>query len=395
MSLVTDILDEIQRTGWEAALRYTEKFDHVVLTPEDAVWNPLLEPPLCPSEEEKAAIEFAIEQITRFHQATRPRDVQVEQAPGLTLEERFVPLTRVGLYVPNGDYPLLSSLLMTAIPARVAGVKDIVVAIAPRGDVRKSPLWIYTLQQLKISAVLSLGGAQAIGILGYGGQGFAPVDLIAGPGNRFVAEAKQELLRRQVVGIDLTAGPSEVLVIADDPSLAEIAAMDLLAQAEHAPDTRAFFVTWNPHLLSAVESVIGRLTPPKTLGHIECRLVAGPEEAAELANRIAPEHLGLLGETAETLLPAIRTAGAVFVGAMAGQALGDYVAGPSHVLPTGGTGRYLSGLSTRTFMRRISVIQAHTGLPNDYLRHGQALARLEGLEFHRRSLAVREGINHA
>lgn len=392
MSIVSDILDQIQLRGWDAAFEFTRQFDQINMTVEQALWNPLNDPPARPDPAAQEAIDFAINQIRRFHQATRPQDIDVQQASGLTLSERFLPLQRVGLYVPNGDYPLLSSLMMTAVPAQVAGVDDIVVAIAPRGDVRRNPLWIYTLQTLGITQVLSVGGAQAIGLLGYGAEGLLPVDLIAGPGNRFVAEAKQELQRRHVTGIDLTAGPSEVLVICDDPDYVEMATLDLLAQAEHAPDTRAFLVTWNRSVASAVESRLAQEEKPATLGTIEIRLVTGPDEAVREANRIAPEHLGLMGSGSESLLDRIRTAGAVFVGPMAGQALGDYVAGPSHVLPTGGTGRFLAGLSTRTFMRRMSVIDAKPDLPEQFLKAGQMLAGLEGLHFHQKSLQARQKI---
>ncbi|MDA8193437.1 MAG: histidinol dehydrogenase [Thermaerobacter sp.] len=392
MTLVADILDDIRLHGWEAASRYTRQFDGVDRAVTDMLWNPMAEPRAIPDPIAREAIDFAMDQIRRFHVATRPQDVTVNQAAGLTLSERFLPLKRVGLYVPNGDYPLISSLLMTAIPARVAGVEDLVVAIPPRGDVRHHPLWLYALQTLAITEAISLGGAQAIGILGYGADHLPPVDLIAGPGNRYVAEAKQELQRRQVTGIDLTAGPSEVLIIADDPAYAEVAAMDLLAQAEHAADTRAFLVTWNPACLTAVKRRLAEEAKPQTLGAIELQLVTNQDEAVHAANRIAPEHLGLMGAAAEALLPRIRTAGAVFVGAMAGQALGDYVAGPSHVLPTGGTGRFLSGLSTRTFMRRMSVIDARADMPERYLQAGQVLAGLEGLTFHQKSLSARQAL---
>lgn len=390
MSIVIEVLDAIKNQGLKAALEYTRIFDKVDLDPSDVIWNPMDLDPLVPAPEQKEAIDFAIEQIARFHQETRPTDISVEQAPGLTLTETFVPLDRVGVYVPNGGYPLLSSLFMSAVPAQVAGVQDIVVAIPPRGNIRQNALWLYSLQTLGITTAVSLGGAQAIGLLGYGSAELKPVDLIAGPGNRFVAEAKQELFRRSVTGIDLVAGPSEVLVIAERVQDAEVSAMDLMAQAEHAPDAKSYFVTWNPDLMDAVQTLVSQESANPAMGPIDYRLVNTPEEAAAIANHIAPEHLGLIGPMAESLLPHIRHAGAVFVGAYAGQALGDYVAGPSHVLPTAGTARYLSGLSTKTFMRRMSIIQAAPEMPASYLEHGQVLAALEGLEYHRRSLEARQ-----
>lgn len=389
MSLVQTILDDIKEGGLAAALRYTEQFDHVTLRADEVIWHPLAEPPAEPPPAHKDAIDFAVAQITRFHEATRPAPVVVEQAPGLRLTEQYAPLGRAGIYVPNGEFPLISSLLMTGLPARVAGVPELVVAIAPRGEVRKNPLWLYALQQLQVDTVISLGGAQAIGLMGYGAPELPPVDLIAGPGNRYVAEAKQELFRRQVVGIDLVAGPSEVLVIASPGADPEIAAMDLLAQAEHAADARAYFVTWDAGVLRDVQAVVANQAGTRPTGTIEWHQAATPDEAVEWANRIAPEHLGLMGPAAEALLPRITRAGAVFVGRLAGQALGDYVAGPSHVLPTGGTARFLSGLSTRTFMRKTSIIEASEDMPAAYLQAGQVLAEIEGLWYHQQSLAVR------
>ncbi|MCY0865158.1 MAG: histidinol dehydrogenase [Sulfobacillus sp.] len=389
--LIGNILDAVRDRGVKAVLEYTEAFDHVRLSPDDLIWNPLAEAPAVIEPAVREAVDFAMDQIRRFHEATRPAPVTVNQAPGLILREVFQPLGRVGIYVPNGQFPLVSSLMMTAIPAQVAGVTDLVVAIAPRGHVTSDPVWLYVLQKLGIRQVLRVGGAQAIAALGYGLPGLPPVDLIAGPGNRYVAWAKQELFRRGVTGIDVIAGPSEVLVISQDTTLAPLVALDLLAQAEHDPDAKAYLVSWNPDLIAAVKDYIASHgNPADRLGQIEYIVVANADEAVQTANRIAPEHLGLIGAEVEPLWPQLTTAGALFVGRLAGQALGDYVAGPSHVLPTGHTGRFLSGLSTRTFMRRISVIQTEDSLPAAFLEAGQVLAHLEGLRYHEQSLAVRQ-----
>lgn len=394
MSVVSEILDAISLGGLTAALEYTQQFDGVTLSPGDVVWNPMMVSPPSLSPAEQHAIDFAVKQIVAFHRATHPKDTILHPAPGLILSERFVPLDRVGVYVPNGGYPLISSLLMTAVPAQVAGVPEIVVAIPPRGEVSRNPLWLYALQSLKISTVVSLGGAQAVGLMAYGCPELPAVDLIAGPGNAYVAEAKREIFRRGLAGIDVIAGPSEVLVICDDPTYADIAALDLLAQAEHAIDARAVLVSWDKDVLRRAQSLVSSVSTERPLGRIEMVPVSSPDEAVQLAQRMAPEHLGLMGTEAESLLPRLTTAGAIFVGPMAGQALGDYVAGPSHVLPTGGTGRFLSGLSTRTFMRRASIIEASSDLPEAYLEAGQTLAELEGLDFHRQSLARRQDRLH-
>ncbi|OLZ10551.1 histidinol dehydrogenase [Sulfobacillus thermosulfidooxidans] len=390
---VRQILDDIKQQGLSKALEYTEQFDGVRLEPDQVLVDVASLPDPSLNPDQKEAIDFAASQIRQFHQATKPSSTEVDPVPGLHLEERLVPLNRVGIYVPNGQYPLVSSLLMSAIPAQVAGVNDLIAAIAPRSPLESNPLWVYALKVTGIRTVLRLGGAQAIAIMGYGFDGFPPVDLIAGPGNQFVAQAKQELFRQSVVGIDVIAGPSEVLVITGeiDEKQAEVAALDLLAQAEHAPDAHAYFVSWNALAIKTVQNMVAQWTTDHQgiLGQIDWITVDSPEEAVRFANQVAPEHLGLIGQDAESLAEGIKTAGALFVGWLAGQALGDYVAGPSHVLPTGGTGRFLGGLSTRTFMRRMSVIATDDDLPEAFLRAGQVLASLEGLKFHEQSLRTR------
>ncbi|PSR36022.1 MAG: histidinol dehydrogenase [Sulfobacillus thermosulfidooxidans] len=391
---VRQILDDIRDNGISKALEYTARFDGIELSPDAVIWDITTLPPAAIDRLQKDAMDFAITQIRAFHEATKPHDIQVEQAPGLILTERMVPLERVGIYVPNGQYPLISSLFMTAIPAQVAGVQDIVVAIAPKAQ-DPDPVWIYALQALGIRTVVRLGGAQAIAALGYGLAGLLdPVDLIAGPGNQYVAEAKQELFRRKVTGIDVIAGPSEVLIIASPGAPPEVVAMDLLAQAEHARDAHAYMVSWDAPLMAEVQRVVTTATMHRNapLGPIDWITVSSPWEAVAFANRTAPEHLGLIGKEAEALAPQIRTAGALFVGWLAGQALGDYVAGPSHVLPTAGTGRFLPGLSTRTFTRRMSIIEAQETMPDAYLSYGQVLAAMEGLQFHEQSLQTRHAL---
>ncbi len=395
---VSQILDDVKLEGMSKILAYTKQFDGVDLEPEQIIVNvdtlpiPTLEAK--DSQKNREAIDFACEQIRRFHQTTLPQTViSVDPATGLHLEERLIPLERVGVYVPNGQYPLISSLLMTAIPAQIAGVNDLVVAIAPKIPMQLDPLWIYALKAAHVKTVLRIGGAQAIAAMAYGFDGFDPVELIAGPGNRFVAEAKSEVFRRGAVGLDVSAGPSEVLVMAGDLDHreVEVAALDLLAQAEHAADTHAYFVSWSPRSVSSVQSRVQEWIKgyDGPLGRIEWMTVPNPEKALTLANQIAPEHMGLLGSEAQALASGVKSAGALFVGRMAGQALGDYVAGPSHVLPTGKTARFLSGLATRTFMRRMSVIMADERLPEEYLQAGQVLAAMEGLNFHEQSLKTR------
>ncbi|MCL6562034.1 MAG: histidinol dehydrogenase [Firmicutes bacterium] len=390
---VGPILEAVRTRGADAVLEFTARFDGITLTPEELIYDPARVALPAPDADAQAAVDFAVERVRQFHEQCRPTATKVQE-PGLSLEERWVPLQRVGIYVPNGLYPLLSSLIMSVVPAQAAGVGEIVVALSPRHDSRRHPLWNYALRKLGVREVLAAGGAQAIAAMAYGLPGLLkPVSLIAGPGNAWVAAAKQALFAAGVVGIDLVAGPSEVLVIADEEAPVDWVALDLLSQAEHSPDAEAIFITWSPTLLSQVKAAVeqerAQAPHPQTLGPITFRLVADPAEAVEQANRIAPEHLALVGAKAEDLAGQVTTAGAVFIGPLAGQALGDYVAGPSHVLPTQGTGRFLSGLSTRTFMRKISVISPGENLRTEYLRHGATLADLEGLYFHAEALRRR------
>ncbi len=385
---VTTVLDSIQERGLDAALEYTWQYDRVRLNAQQVLWNPLNEPPATVDLKTADAVEFAIAQIQDFHEKTRPQGVTTTPQPGINLEERFMPLSRVGIYIPNGAFPLVSTLLMTAIPAQVAGVGEIIAAVSPRRNIRESALWTYLFQRLEISQVLLLGGAQAIGTLAYGFDGFAPVDLVAGPGNRWVAEAKQEVFRRGLVGIDVSAGPSEVLIIANQLEFEDFVLADLLAQAEHDQEARAEFLTQNSLMAIQVKKRL-KSAQKKGMGAITVTVVDSAEEIVQIANQRAPEHLGLMGDDVEPLANRIWAAGALFIGPWAGQALGDYIAGPSHVLPTGGTARFQSGLSTRTFLKRISVIKASPiGSPKAY-EHAAVLAGLEGLSNHEYSLRLR------
>lgn len=390
---VRAIIEDVATRGAEAVCEYTRRFDQVDVSPDDLVYDPFAIDTAPPAAEIQAAIEYAAARIRRFHRASRPAPVSgIDSEPGLSLSERWVPLRRAGVYAPNGEYPLVSSLLMTAIPAQEAGVEGIAVAISPRADSRRDPIWNFALRHLGIHQVLAAGGAQAIAALAYGVGPLSPVDIVAGPGNRYVAEAKQILFERGAVGIDLLAGPSEVMVVADGTADPRWVALDLLSQAEHAADASGVLVTWDPDLAQAVEREVEAARaahPLRAAGPIRYQQVADAEAALVALNRAAPEHAGLIGAAAEALAPRVTTAGALFIGALAGQALGDYVAGPSHVLPTQRTGRFLSGLSTRTFMRRMSIVEARTGITPELFEQGAVLAGLEGLLFHQAALTER------
>jgi histidinol dehydrogenase len=339
------------------------------------------------------AIERTVRSVERFHRAQRehgPRGFELEQ-DGVLLAERCAPLRRVGLYVPGGRFPYPSTVVMTVVPARLAGVEEIVVATPPRAF-ESSPALRHTLALLEVGEVWAMGGAHAIAALAYGTETIAAVEMIAGPGNAFVAAAKQEVSRH--VGIDQEAGPSEVVVLASADAGEEDAALiaaDLLAQAEHDPLAIVVAITPERRLLRAIVEEVDRQvrrlgtadTARDALAGASCGfLVESLEAGLELAERLAPEHLQLVGAEAEALAPRIRAAGAVFVGATTPTAFGDYLAGPSHVLPTGGTARFASGLSTSDFLRRWHVVRYDAAAAAAASGDAAALARCEGLLAH-------------
>jgi histidinol dehydrogenase len=307
--------------------------------------------------------------VDAVHAAQRPAATTVSPIPGIEVERRWLPVDSVGIYVPAG---LVSTLVMTAVPARVGGVLRIAVATP-----NPSPALLATARELGVDEVYSLGGAQAIAAFAYGTETVAPVAKIVGPGNRYVTEAK--LLVAGDVAVDLPAGPSEVLVIADESADAEECALDLLAQAEHGPDGKAILVTTSPRV---ADEVLAR-----TNGQVRIETVASLAEAVRRANEVAPEHLELLVADPGSLEPEIRNAGAVFLGTTA--VLGDYAAGSNHVLPTGGLARGTGGLGLESFLRPVQFVRATREGIAAVRDTVETLAGLEGLPFHARAVAVR------
>jgi histidinol dehydrogenase len=312
------------------------------------------------------ALAAAVEAV---HAAQRPPDVSVKPLPGIEVERRWLPLDSVGIYVPAG---LVSSLLMTAVPARVAGVERVVVTTP-----NPSPVMLAVARELGIEELHSVGGAQAIAALAYGTETIAPVAKIVGPGNRYVTEAK--LLVSPHVAIDLPAGPSEVLVIADDTTDPAAAAADLLAQAEHGPDGASILVTTSARVADEVRA--------RTNGRAQIESVASLAEAVDRANELAPEHLELLVADPAALAAGVRNAGAVFLGTTA--VLGDYAAGSNHVLPTGGLARGLGGLGLEAFLKPVQFVRASPEGLAATRETVETLAELEGLPEHARAVAVR------
>ena len=395
------ILDDVRMRGDEALVELTAKFDGHTLT-ADADWRISaqtcreafddLKPDL------RAALELAAQRIRAFHQAQRPSDRDDTDAVGVRMGAIWRAVDAAGLYVPGGRAAYPSSLLMNAIPAKVAGVERLVVVTpCPKGQV--NPLVLAAAHLAGVDELWRIGGAQAVAALAYGTDRIKPVDVITGPGNAWVAEAKRQLFG--VVGIDMVAGPSEILVIADGQNDPDWTAADLLSQAEHDPAAQSILITDDALFADTVADRIGvelamlpsaRVASESWNGHGVIIEVAHLDEAPALANALAAEHVQLAVENPEPLLHSIRHAGSVFLGRMTPEAVGDYVAGPNHVLPTGRRARFASGLSVLDFMKRTSFIQLDEAALQAIGPAAIALAEAEGLPAHARSIEVRLGI---
>ena len=344
------------------------------------------------------AIERAREAIEAYHRALlRGPGVERVDRDGVRIEERRIAVRRVGLYVPGGRFPYPSTVLMTAVPARLAGVEEIVVATPPRAY-RDSPVLRHVLDLVGVDEVWGMGGAHAVAALAYGTESIRPVDLIAGPGNAWVAAAKQHVALD--VGVDRDAGPSEVVIVASASAPADCVAADLLAQAEHDPLAVAVLVTDSAELAESVrgeiDSRLADLPTAETAAaalerHGAAFVAADLDGAISLAERIAPEHLQLMGEAAEERAGEFRNAGAVFVGAPSPVVFGDYVAGPSHVLPTGGSARFASGLGTDDFLRRSHTVRFSAEAAAAWAGAAETLAATEGLSAHAAAARLRRG----
>ncbi len=395
---VRTILNEVRARGDAALVDFTTRFDAHALT-DDADWSvsseecraayQALEPGL------RDALDLAAARIRAYHQAQLPENRDFTDETGTRLGAIWRAVDAAGLYVPGGRAAYPSSLLMNAIPARVAGVERLVV-VTPTPKGATNPLVLAAAHIAGVDEVWRIGGAQAVAALAYGTKRIRPVDVITGPGNAWVAEAKRQLYG--VVGIDMVAGPSEILVIADAKNNPEWTAADLLSQAEHDPVAQSILITDDAGFAAQVADQIdvqaAQLSTHKTArkswdDHGVIIEVASLDEAPALANRLAAEHVQLAVDNPQGLMDAIRHAGSVFVGRMTPEAIGDYVAGPNHVLPTGRRARFASGLSVLDFMKRTSFIELGKAGLAALGPSAVALAHAEGLPAHARSIELR------
>ena len=395
--VVCRICNDVRQRGLDAVLDYTQKFDLATLSPDTIrVTVPeLQEAHQGAAPEFLATIRRIRQKISEFQEAIRHHDVQLTRKDGTILCQRYLPLERVGLCVPGGAASYPSTVLMTAVPAQVAGVRELVVVAPPTPFGAYNSDLLATCHELGIDEVLRIGGAQAVAAMAYGIDGLRKVDKIVGPGNLFVALAKKQVYGE--VDIDAIAGPSEVVVVADDTARPDFIAADLLAQAEHAPGS-SVLVTWSPTIWNATYDQlvcqVARLSREDATRHSleqfgALILVSEAADAINIVNLLAPEHLHLEVDNAEAMIAQMPHAGAAFLGNFSPVAMGDYVAGPSHVLPTGGTARWASGLTANDFQRSGSVIQfTEEGLraAADDVRQ---MADKEGLTAHRTSIDIR------
>ena len=396
-AVVAAILDDVRRDGDAALIRYSKKFDGLDLTPATLrVGEAEIETALraCPADA-LAALQLAAGRIEDFHRRQLPQDIDYTDRDGIRLGLRWTAIAAAGLYVPGGTAAYPSSVLMNALPARVAGVPRVAMCVpSPRGTL--NPLVLAAARLAGVTEIYRVGGAQAVGALAYGTATIAAVDKIVGPGNAYVAAAKRRVFG--TVGIDTIAGPSEILVVADrfnDPSWI---AADLLSQAEHDPAAQAILITDDAAFAAVViEAVEGHLKtlPRAAIARQSWKdfgvviTVGALADAVPLIDRIAPEHLELAVADPDALAARVRNAGAIFLGRYAPEALGDYVAGPNHVLPTGRSARFASGLGVLDFMKRTSLIGCDVDGFAALAPAAETLARAEGLDAHALSLAVR------
>lgn len=394
------ILNDIEKNGDEAVLKYSQIFDGVAPDPFLVKRDEIINAHKKLSAEVIDALKISIANVSAYQKRMIPPDVKMQKLGNALTGAFYQPIERVGIYVPGGTAPLCSSVVMNALPAIVAGVPEIVLFTPPRKDGSVDPGILTACEMIGVKNVYRIGGVMAIGMMAFGTKSFQKVDKIAGPGNSFVALAKKEVVGR--VDIDLFAGPSEVLIIADESAYPQFIAADMLAQAEHDTVASSILITNSKSLADKVNLELKKQLAELPRNNIASEsiknfgiivVVEDLVEAIELSNLVAPEHLELCVNNPDKFLGKIKNTGAIFIGHYSPEAAGDYLAGPSHTLPTSGTGRFYGGVSAATFIRRTSVIEYKKEDFKNDVSAIAAIARLEQLEGHARSALIRLGEN--
>lgn len=393
---VKSVLDDVKRRGDEAVKDYEAKFDHVTLQSLAVTCEEIEEASALVSDELKDAIALAHHNIKAFHEAQRFVGHKTETQPGVVCWQKSVPIGKVGLYIPGGTAPLFSTVLMLATPAKIAGCRDIVLCTPPGRDGKVNPAILVAARTAGVSRIFKAGGVQAIGAMAFGTESVPKTDKIFGPGNQYVMAAKQQVSLHEVA-IDMPAGPSEVCVIADDTANIEFIAADLLSQAEHGADSQVILITTSERVIDSIQPEIERQLAAlprkeiasKALDNSKLVLVGGLDEAMELSNTYAPEHLILQTANPDALAAKVENAGSVFLGQYACESAGDYASGTNHTLPTHGYAKAYSGVNLDSYCRKITFQH----LNEDGVRHiGRAveiMAAAESLDAHRNAMTVR------
>jgi histidinol dehydrogenase len=396
-AVVAAIIEDVRRRGDAALVEYAARFDGVRLRASElrVEESALRESAARCEARVLEAVRASIKNVRAFHERERVADWEFETARGVRLGQRVTPVEAAGLYVPGGTASYPSSVVMNVVPAQVAGVARVAVVTPPR-TLSHTPAVAATLLELGVTEVYQIGGAHAVAALAYGTETVPRVDVITGPGNKFVAAAKR--LVYGAVGIDSVAGPSEVVVLADQTARADFIAADLLAQAEHGEDASAVLVTTDLKLAERVAAEVARQAETLPRRSVVARsladfgaafVVSTVEEACDIVNELAPEHLEIMTRDPDTAAALVRHAGAIFYGVYTPEAVGDYLAGPNHVLPTGGAARFSSALGVHNFQRRTSIIRYTREALNETAPLIAALAEAEGLDAHARSALIR------
>ena len=395
-NIVREILNRVKSEGDKAVTYFSEKFDGVCSGNLKVGSDEILESEPKITQELKNAIYIAKNNIERFHASQLPSEPVIETSKGIKCWRKSIAIEKVGLYIPGGSAPLFSTLLMLAIPAKVAGCKEIVVCTPPGKDGKVSPLILYTAQLIGITEIFKVGGAQAIAALAYGTKTVPKVYKIFGPGNQYVTKAK-EMVQQDGISIDLPAGPSEVLVIADNKATPEFVAADLLSQAEHGPDSQVIMLTDNIKVIEAVkteldkqlESLPRKEIAAKSLANSKLILLPALNDCLDFSNLYAPEHLIINTVDAESVAENVKNAGSVFLGKYSCGSAGDYASGTNHTLPTNGFARIYSGVSTDSFLKKITFQKISSEGIRNLGPVIEIMAEAESLIAHRNAVSVR------
>jgi histidinol dehydrogenase len=395
-SIVADIIGHVKSRGDEAIREYEQRFTGATINSLKVSDREIAEAEQLVSNDLKQAIIAANDNIARFHAAQKMQPITVETAPGITCSQKAVPITKVGLYIPGGNSPLFSTVLMLATPARIAGCREIILCTPANKEGKVHPAILFAAKVAGVSNIYKTGGAQAIAAMAYGTETIPAVYKIFGPGNRFVMEAKQQV-SQDAVAIDMPAGPSEVMVIADDNANADFVAADFLSQAEHGPDSQSILLTTSARLVDelpqCLDKMLNMLTRremmEKSLSHSRIILLRDMNEVMDFSNTYAPEHLIINHADADALCERVENAGSVFVGQLSPESAGDYASGTNHTLPTSGYATAYSGVNLDSFCKKITFQKLTPQGINSIGRTVEIMAENEDLNAHKLAMTLR------